>query len=341
MPAHKWANIQTESKSHSAKDDVMFIGAAVLVTYIICTIFKVLFFPFRLLFTSHDYEKDIEKAKEKVLQRKHYITRIGNDDNDLMNRYEHSLTTHDEEAIEWHKRWLNGKVLDPELRWAPEVYIDKQLNSEFLKYFEYQMYKIQKSSGSAQWLFSRTVKRYYPEFSSNFKHMAQDLETLKERVKVRELSNELKNEIRKLGVPEELAESMAKSDLEPEEIKRRAQYIKICTERNFSKKACEWLAKHGEEYGFEADSPYAEMVNDFIGNNMLPEAGIAAATGKISKEELAQIGDDCRSFVNLVGPGTAYGESPSGSGKTNYDEYQMGILQRLIARKEDTKAVWR
>lgn len=340
MPAHKWANIQTERKSSSAKDDVIFIAGAVFVTYLICTIFKVLLFPFRLLFVPHNYEQDIEKAKEKVKQRKIRRIEISKDPTDPLNRFKLTFKTDDPEAVEWHRLWKAGKVLDPELRWAPEVYVDHRLNMEFLRYFEYQMCRIQKSYRSARWLFRRTVKRYYPEFSSEFNQMAKDLEVLKDRATARQLAEELKSEIRKLGVSEDIASYLAEANLEPEEIKRRAKYIKICTERGFSKKATLWLAEHGEENGISAGSRAAERINFFVDKEILPELALASARGDVTDEELAEIGNQCRFFKQNIS--VAYDKSPTGSGKTNYDEYQMGLLEGLLANKsgKDIKAVW-
>jgi len=314
-------HIPERSVGERVRSDIFMMVASCALVYYISSFFRALFSPIKYLTMSREQidEEERRTAKVKASKRAEYNERIKNDFYDPLNAY---LRDPDNpENVAWYKAYKSGDVPDPGLRWAPDIYENKKINGKFLTYLENQILLL---NGNDLRALLRTIRLYYPEFTPDMDGIQSDIRELKERICERALRGELSTEIRKLGVPEETAEKIIASGMNPGKIKSYAAKIKKCIENGFERESAECIVDNG----IDPDSDDAKSIDKIITSLLLPgEVAIAYIRKQITTGQLERIAEFASSTIKNLGMMTAFGEKAE-SGECLYIELIRGEVKK-------------
>lgn len=292
-------------------DLIMVIIVSSLI-YVICGFFKVLFWPLRYLFMSAERinHEDIMKAMKKVWKRRDYIERVREDPNDPMNEYlarfvknpkSYANDPDNDEYLKWYLMWRDGKVLDSRLRWIPDVYVkendENRLNLEFVNYLEIQYQLHTEANLIHKHCFLSTIRKYFPEVTPKMSVMETEIEELKDRAKAKLLKKELRDEIRKIGIPEEIADILSKQKLPGEELLAKAKVIKTGIEQGYTQASALFIA----EKGYDPEGKTAVIANHLLSNGCPAYLLEEFLDKNISQDELLEILKFRTSIYELYG----------------------------------------
>lgn len=325
--------IPKRSVGESVRSDIITVVMSCALFYLISSIFKAIFSPLKYLTMSREQidEEEIQKAQQKIARRNYRLTEFRDNPNDPLNVY--ASNPGDVDYAEWFRQYKAGNIEDPDLRWAPDVYRDKKISGEFLNYIERQTEIL---SGMNRSRFLVTVRKYYPELTPSFNGIRNDVASLRERIRERDLRDQLGNEIRKLGVPERIARKMSASDMGIEQMTDRARAIKDCIERGYCEGASECIVDNH----IDAGSEDARIVNEIMSNYLPASLALAYIRDEINTGQLKEISDIAAALISNFGMMYAFDRAESG--KTvlvELVEYEID-KRRKENRKKSVKAVW-
>lgn len=340
LPARK-AFVPSPKKSSGQKfmSDIVFIIALSSVIFLIQCIFKAMFYPVRYLFKSRtDIEnEEIERARKRVEARIALHEEWEEDPSDPLNIASGNTDASASEVKEckaWYKRWKEGLVPDPELRWAPEVYTNQKVNPDFLAYMDIQLALIRRQSAGTKWKFIQTLRKYYPEFKPTFGGARKDLEILMERSRCYQLSNDLVSRIEAFGISKSMAKSLAKQDLSAEELKKKIKTAKECMERGLCETMIELIVKRGIPF----NARFEEKINPLLKNGMPVEFVEAVIDDEITTEQMVDISIEWAQIRDLWGTGNFFIDEDE-NGRSRAEIAVEDLLNR--ARREKLpKPVW-
>jgi hypothetical protein len=284
---------------------IAFIG------YVFQKLFELLLKPFQyLLMKSEDYrEIYLEKAVEKKRNRDNRIEQLRTDPSDPMvqyrlrfiecpDKYEGDSTN--KKYLEWYKNWLEGRVQDPELRWAPAVYLNKEINPDFVSYVGLQV----DICGNK---IIGTIRKFYPELTPRFPDILEDIKRLKSMVEEKSLHTELFTELKSMGLSDVLVNELIK--MEPDKIQDAARYFQKCSEFGYPDSVSLTLM----ESGFELGSKEAEGVVKWMTKALLPSYVISAfVKGELEVDDLEAIAKEIGFMNDTFGVMFTYGKDVNG-----------------------------
>jgi hypothetical protein len=280
------------------------------IAYGLQKLFELLLRPFQyLLMKPEDFQElYVEKAQEKKANRDKRMELLKQDVSDPMVQYRLRYIEHPERYVNnsenkdyliWYKEWREGKVDDPELRWAPPVYVEKEVNPEFISYVEFQA-KLLYDCGNRR-PFLRVIRKFYPELTPKFPDILKDIEELKTLVEEKSLHNELYSELKSAGLTDGLIEEVVK--MEPSKIQGAVQYFKKCMEFGYSDEVSMTIM----EIGLEPGSEFAETTNKWMTKALIPaSAMIALGKGEIEASDLEEIAQVIKDRCELFGMSFMY-----------------------------------
>lgn len=340
MARKSYASFKTEEKSFGEKvrDDIVFLVIICSIYFVFEQLFRVILFPFRLLFMSGDQkeEHNLRRARKKVCARNEYHKNLQKDPQDLMYQYYERFIEHpdqykddpDNEAYKrWHDDWLDGKILDSGMRWAPKVSFGKKLNEAFVNYAAMQVELHSQASAADKMRFLHTLKKYYPELTPTINGARDDLDSMKKIFEDERLSREIVKDLCKRGVPRDTAKKLVQQGLEPHELKKKADIIHLCGEHNFCESGAEYILTRN----LPVDSDEAEFANVAAEKNMTHNSIDAFLEGKITKDDALEL---CR-YINVD---CVYEE-----GEPGRDEAIEDMLNTFIKKNRknaERKGVW-
>ena len=284
--------INPKSRGEQFMDDLFLVGIICIVSYLIQQIFAAIFSPFKYLTMSNEQieAEEVEKAKEKVRRRQEIRGQYDDDPNNPLNQYilrfkkypeKYEGDPENKQYERWYDAWIEGMVLDSYMYWAPEVYNmekgrifgRKTFSKDFLDYLENQRRLHLRSLIGARNVFLSTIRKYYPEFTANLSVMKAEIAELMDMTVNYNLHQELLTEIKKLGVPDRIAQKLSKAEIAPEEILEKAKLIRDFHQQGINDAACDICAKHYRnpeslfwkiDPNFGPRSELASLVNEVV-----------------------------------------------------------------------------
>ena len=310
------------------------------ISYVFEKFFQLLLKPFLyLLMRPEDFrELYVEKALEKTENRNERAELFKQDESDPMVQYRLRYIEHperftadsgNEKYLRWYKDWRDGNVDDPELRWAPDVYSEGELNPDFVAYIGLQT-KLLSICGDKK-TFLKVIRKFYPELTPKFPEILEDVEELKSLMEEKHLQSELFGELKSMGISDGLVKEVMK--MKPEKIQGAAQYLKKCSEFGFSDSICMTLM----EMGLDPSSEMAQVVNEWMTKALVPaHVMISLGKGDIEMEDVKEIAKEIGTVCDTWGLMFAYSKREE-DGKCLIDDHIDEILNRATERTRSKK----
>lgn len=294
------------SAGQQVKDAFVYLVIVCVLYYTIVLILKIITFPFRMLLTSDGqrFEAQLVRAKAKVQARelakaKYDVSEI-NPLYQYLVRFKHSpdkFKGDPENASyqEWFTSLKKGDLLDTELKWAPDVYVQgagsgRIYNKDFLDYFSRQFKLHQQADLVLKVKFMFTLQKFYPEFTPKFSVIPSELADLYERIHLKTLHNDVLKVINGSGVPVELAEGLLNELMSPAQIKAAVRIIQKCLARKYGQTMCRFCVDHNFNPDLHEDH-YSNAVNNILETTKNEEMAAALVRGDITVEEITAIVD--------------------------------------------------
>ena len=309
------------------------------IAYVFEKLFLIILKPFQyLLMKSEDFQElYVEKAKEKKVNREKRIELFKQDETDPMVQYRRRYIEHpenyignfeNEKYLQWYKDWRKGRIDDYELRWAPAVYSNKELNPEFVSYIELQA-GLFNACGYKK-AFLKTICKFYPELTPKFPEILEDIKQFKSIIEEKNLHNELYTELKAMGISDALVKEVIK--MEPSKIQESAQYFKKCSEFGYTDSVSLALMK----IGADPDSETARVISEWMTKALVP-ARVMIALGKseIEADDIKQIADVINETCETCG--TVYAYTTREDGRCLIDDKIDKVMnqarERMMAKK--------
>lgn len=281
----KWAEHNTKSKTtgERAADAAIIYVVALVFVFVISELAK---FLSRGLKNPAKIAEDMLSAMVNRIEKRNEVRQeyACNENNPL------TLYVKGEDRYkEWHRRWLNGEVLDTNLLWAPEVYLqfneeEKVFNGAFVNYLEVQIALHEKANMVRH--LERTLRKYYPEFASSISETRKDIVALRERIVARKLQEELCREIMKTGLDRRMAFFLIRKG--GKNLKEQAKTLYLLSEKcEFSEDTCMGFLNKG----YKLSKDFVTIVQGYNDHDMYlsDETYEAVLGGRISLADLIKI----------------------------------------------------
>ena len=224
-PSRAYRARPKKSIGESAKESAVQFMWVVGIFAVLYFLFRGLTYPIRMLLRSdrEKLDRELERVREKVQARKLVRESYRSDTNDPINKY----GTAEAERLIADLR--DGKIVDTELRWAPEVYEDQPelvMSTAFLDYFTRQLNLCRVAGYKVKVAFLKTIRNYYPEFTPKYSVLESEVANYREELRTEQLYAELIALIVSKGVPADLARSLVESGMSVENIQELIVPIK-------------------------------------------------------------------------------------------------------------------
>lgn len=231
---------------------------------------------------------------------------------------------------QWYNKWLAGNIIDSDLRWAPvQCFENEKICDNFLRYMKIQFNMHKKSSFFRKFRFCRTLKKYYPEFSSSLKGLESDLSQYEKEISENDFNTELYKEAEKFGLSKDSAEYLI-TIKDPEKFKTSALLLKKYESEGYESEVCVYAVKKG------LDVSALDKINEVVTKYNLPiRVGAAYASGALLKEDVEEMSECIKSWVeeyNKDGIDITCENRP-GSNKIAYDEIIDEFLKSYRVKK--------
>lgn len=270
-----YPNTPATTSGFDIKQTVVDLSIIYIFYFCFQKILEILCFPFKLLFATNSLTAETVAAKHQA--RNDRLLRIREQALDPLHEFMERFINHPENYKSdpdnakyntWYKAFCQGKVIDSSLRWAPmPAFKSKIITYNFLKYMKNQVKLHIRASGTEKSLFSRSLKRFYPELPSELSELEAELVECENEYREREIRLALGAELEALGLPETACEFLL--TLKSEEVRPTIAKIKSYLDKGHSYRAAEAMIK----YDYKGDigdldvyynSVHAAMVNAWL-----------------------------------------------------------------------------
>ncbi len=322
-----------QNKTDKLQYDMIYLIVGSFILYVIYQIFEFIFRPLRML--SQD---EVEERFERIIHEKRMARRVRtiDDPNDPMNQFKVRFIDKDlkykrdkennQIYFAWFQEWQSGNIIDSDLRWAPEALdTDNTLRSNFIQYMKIQYQLHKKASIVKRMLFLNTIYKYYPELSPNMRGLANDLSNYEEENTEIEIENELRKEIQKYGLPEEIVDYLVKKDINASTLRKEAKQLKGYIEAGHTAEASICVLEN--KFSDDAFAPI-ELICKY---GLPTKVGVAYVLGYLNDDEVVEIKNLMQHVQENYG--TYAWDIIPGKDKTAYDDILDGELERLTNKK--------
>jgi hypothetical protein len=331
-----------KSAGQRLKEDLIYMAIGGIIVTAFNKLLEFIMKPLRAPTLDEDgfNERREKTAEEKEEARAKYYEEIETDESDPMHQFQLRFLSNVEDYKarkeasenkkykEWYYAWKRGEILDPGLRWAPEITKNGKFNPAFVNYMKIQ-YTLHKSASFIQKrLFYRTLDKYFPELTPNPRGLAHDLSALDSMLEERRLENDLKDAIKKYGLRKELADYLVNAD--PNKIKEQAETLKVFQDNKFDPKTCICALENN------IDVEGARVIDKVVVDFCLPtKVGLAYLRKQIDENDIMEL----VSMVNfqIASCGDEVLDCREGSNATYLDEVLDGSLLRCKAKNRLAK----
>lgn len=311
------------SESDRLTGNLIFVVVAVFIFYLFNSFLKFILSPFKVVTLKEAAEKVNAKIGEKRIAR---WKRQLSDPNDPMAQFhlrfvekpdEYKGDADNEPYYAWFKEWKAGNIIDSDLRWAPSVFDDElEIRPNFIHYMKIQLDLHKKASLVSKMRFFNTISKYYPELSATLRGLEEDLAQYDAELDEAEAEKVLQEEIQAFGLPKDIAEYLAYSDLNAKGLRDAALYFKECIEAGASSD----IAVCAFENRIKINESSLQIIGHMERLNLPDELGIEVLKGNITPEQLIEIADQADSYRDL------YDDEPD-------EEFYNDILMRYRGKK--------
>lgn len=331
-----------KSAGERLKEDLIYLAIGGIIITAFNKLLEFIMKPLRAPTLDEDgvNERRERTAEEKEEARAKYYEEIETDESDPMHQFQLRFLSNVEDYKarkeasenkkykEWYHAWKQGEILDPGLRWAPEVTIDGKFNPAFISYMKIQ-FTLHKSAPFIQKrFFYRTIDRYFPELTPNPRGLAHDLSALDSMLEERKLENELKDAIKKYGLRRELADYLV--DTNPCKIKEQAEVLKVYQDNKFDPKTCICALENS------LDVESARVIDKVVVDFCLPtKVGLAYLKKQIDENDIMELVSMVSFQIASCGDGVL--DCRKGSNITYLDEVIDSSLLRCKAKNRLAK----
>jgi hypothetical protein len=298
------AGYRKKSLGEQVKETATELVWVFVIYLVLYWLFMAVTWPFRAMFRTdkENLERKLERVREQIRARKELRKSCLADPNDPLNVYlEYKL--HPEKGENPYAGWFEdlkaGRIADPALRWAPEVYNEEKVMSpEFVEYLARQIAVCRASGIGTKTALLRTVRRYYPEFTPKYSVMVSEVEAFRKGALTRELCGELVGAITAKGVPEAVARSFVDSGKTVEEIQKLIPVVKKFTGNGCSPEFTLFCLKHG----IGPDHRFLEFGMSLLDSLGSEELALAGMSGGLDPEDVMAVQDAVEAELEVVDP---------------------------------------
>ncbi len=214
---------------------IIFMAVGMAFYYAIVGIGKLISIPFKFLICSEreNLEREIAKDQEKILKRNRMRVLMHNDPEDPINLYMSFPKNYENQ--EWYKHFMNGHIVDYQLRWAPDFYNEMNgvnyPSTKFIAYLENQLTLLKTCTGKDRKMFMKTIRDFYPELDPG-PGLGKSIDDLKARA----LTGDLVKTMVSKGVPTKVATEIVSEEVSESDIKIIISIAQKCGIRNYTDK---------------------------------------------------------------------------------------------------------
>lgn len=310
--------VQKPDKNAALIGQVIEIIVSFIIIFFVDKIFTWLVKPIISRVSSEAIEAMIEKKQEA---REAYLSKVESDFSDPMVQFQlrflEEAETYkgdaDNEVYKaWYEAWKNGQILDSKLRWVPVVYQkdEETFNLKFLEYMRIQYGLHGQVSFLERARFLRTIQKFYPELSSDYTGLGQDLASLCEAI----IKDNTQASLKKAGLPQEYAEALVGLNLPTEKLQEAIVYLKQCIAQKYVAEA----AVMAYQEGLEVTSDEARVINAVVRCHLPAYVGLVVIREEITAEELVELASY---MIELIGANGDTLMEVQPSGFTLYEEF--------------------
>jgi hypothetical protein len=233
------------NEAEKFRGDVIFFIVGFFIIHLFVKLLDFFFSPLKAFSAKEAADKVDEKIEEKRRNRFHKRRKI--DLNDPMEQFylrfvenplEYKEDTENEVYFAWFNAWKKGKIIDSDLRWAPDILDGGEIRDNFIHYMKIQLALHKKASFLRKMQFTNTIFRFYPELSANLKRLEEDLAQYDSEIKDEKAESELEEEIKTFGLPELLAKYLAEKDINAKALRNEAIFLKSCSKKGYCPDTC-------------------------------------------------------------------------------------------------------
>ena len=285
-----------KSLSEQFREGITFIIIGSFILYYIGMFFEFLFRPLLSSGSAKETEKRLrDKIRQKQIARETKRAFYKNDVNDPIyqfklrfiekpDKYKNDPDT--QIYNDWFQEWKNGNILDSDLRWAPDVYDDSnEIRKNFIDYMKIQFNLHKKESFFKRFIFIKTISKYYPEFTASMSGLEEDLYHYDSEITKNNLQRQLRKEINKYGLPDEISEYIIEKDFPANDLEKIAKTFKKYIERDISLDCSIYVFENNI-----TDMDEIRAINDFTEETGLPyRVGLAYLKGQINNNSVERI----------------------------------------------------
>lgn len=260
-----------------------------ILTSVFLIIGAVLQFLFRPFFKeADDFTDAVEKKRENRKARNDRFALVSKDPlNQFYARFIKSPEVYQGDPDNpTYKSWFEdlrmGKIIDSTLRWVPEVLTEENtINPAFINYMKIQFELHRKAGFLARVIFIYVIGKFYPELSADMSELERDLIEYGKEFEEKELEEALTDELIEYDLPEDIARSLIKGDIN----KKRIEFAKEMVNKGYSVETCIYALEKGVE------EPYIRTIDVVVKKTGYPaRIGHAIALKEITLEDLQEMG---------------------------------------------------
>jgi len=260
-----------KTAADQVKEGIFNYVLALVLYFIIAGIAKVLITPFQILFMTdrQKFASKLARSKEKIERRIVRRQLYEEDPNNMMTQHlERKI--HPENYIgeessiyqDWFMNLKSGKLLDSDLKWAPEIYKGDGINESFLNYLSRQIKLHKGSSVGDQYRFLKTIRNFYPEFTPKYSVLISEIEGFYEKLTAKNLDKELKDVVLSGGIPEDLAEELIRDNPSSKELKEAIVAAKKILAKGYGSEMVRFCLKHN--YDLDTNEALSDTINSIL-----------------------------------------------------------------------------
>ena len=325
--------IYKENKADKLKYDMGYMIIGCFLIYLFCRMFEFIFKPLQML-----SKEEVNKRFEENIYEKRFARQVRTFDDpcDPMNQFRVRIIEKDPQYkrdkennkiyYEWFQAWQDGKIIDSDLRWAPDIMDENStLRPNFIQYMKIQYFLHKKAGPIKRALFLNTIYKFYPELTASMRGLANDLANYQEENHEIKAERELRSEIQKYGLPIELANYLANKDINAKTLGEEAQILKGYTEAGHPPEACICVLEN------KFNDTTFESIELILKYELPTKVAVAYIKGELTTDELGELSEGMYYMLDSYGI-QAYDIIP-GRNKTAYDDILDSYLEEYKRNK--------
>jgi hypothetical protein len=161
--------------------------------------------------------------------------------------------------------------------------------------------------------------------------LKQDIKGYRGEVYEEEISDMLKAELGKFGLGDELSEYLTKKKMNPENLRKEAEFLKKCTEFGCHPE----VAVSMLENGIEPDAAEAELIRSMLLDHQFPDFIVPLVLkGQLNPDETYEVAEKAASLRENFGTSVFVEDD---DGLTMYDKVLRQFIDEILVNKRIRK----